>query len=206
MIRTRRSGFLMAALVAAAGCDDGTGPADGLDAEDAALVAVTTDELAGSMIFDLTFAAAAFSAESAEPRAFSRSRDCPAGGSVSIDGTVDRVQNGDGSVEWTLEADGEWDDCTRSRTRNETTISWSIDGTFSLEAHRKRNNGEPIGNQTTSKSGSFHWTRTVGDETREGDCTFEVTSVRNPDSKKIHITGTVCGREIDREIGWRHGM
>jgi hypothetical protein len=196
---------VVAALVAAAGCGDGAGPEEDFDAEDAALVALTTDDLAGAMIFDVTFAAPSFSAESAEPRAFSRSRDCPAGGSVSIEGTVDRVRNGDGSVEWTLEASGEWDDCTRSRTRNETTITWSIDGTFNLEAHRKRNNGEPIGNQSTSKSGSFHWTRTVGDETTEGDCTFDVTSERNPDSKKIHITGTVCGREIDREIDWRQG-
>ncbi len=68
------------------------------------------------------------------------------------------------------------------------------------------NNRVPVGNQTSSKSGSFHWTRTNGAETQEGDCTFDVTSVRNPDSRRITISGTVCGREIDRTVTWQDRM
>lgn len=188
------------------GCDDAAGPGDGFDAEDAAFVALDTDAAAGAMVFDLVGVGPVLRAAGRGVEGdFSRTRECPDGGSISIEGTSTRTENGDGVVTWSLNANGTWDDCTHSRSRGDVAITTRIDGSFQLSAERKHNGRVPVGNQTTTKSGSFTWERTRGDETRTGTCEFDVTSVRNPDARQIRIEGTVCGREVDRTIDWRDG-
>ncbi len=202
-------GLTLAVTIAAGtACETGLGPdSNGLEAEDAAQLAVTTDELSGIIVLGLMGGGPTFglSANSAEPREFERQRECPAGGTVSIKGTHDRVAHGEGAVEVTVKGTGEWDDCTHTRTRNDVTITTKIDGTFVFESNRKHNRGQPIGIQTTSKSGAFHWVRTRGDETKEGDCTYSIQSMRNPESGMIKITGEICGRTIDKEVTWKRG-
>lgn len=198
---------LAATVVVAAGCEDTTGPVDGFGSDDAAFAALVTDELAGSIVFGLMAGGPSFGlgANAGEARDFSRERDCPGGGTVSIAGTVERVQHGDGAVSIDVNGAGAWNECTHSRTRDDVTITSIKTGNFTIVANRKHNNGQPVGNQTSTKAGSFHWTRTNGTETREGDCDFNVTSVRNPDAQKVRITGEICGRTIDREINWKRG-
>jgi hypothetical protein len=205
--RRTSAGAAVAALLVAGACGDGaTDPSQGLDLEDAAFVALQTDELAGAIVFDLVGVGPVLRGAGGREGEFERSRDCPDGGTITLAGESTRTEHGDGAVEWTLEATGEWNDCTRSRTSGDRSLTTVIDGSFQLEASRRHNGRVPVGDQTMSKSGSFHWTRTTGAETREGDCSFEVTSVRNPDSRRIVVTGTVCGREIDRTVMWRQGM
>lgn len=207
MKRFTRSVVVLAVLTTLVACDDSaTGPADDLDAEDAAFVMVEADAMAGALVFDLLGVGPVLRAARGYEGEFDRSRDCPAGGTFSIQGSSSRTEHGDGSVEWTLEATGEWDDCTHTRARGDRSVTTVIDGGFELEAHRRHNGHVPIGNQTTTKSGSFTWTRTSGERSQQGECSFDVTSVRNPDSRRVTITGEVCGREIDRTLEWRNGM
>ena len=59
-------------------CDDaGTGPSGGLDADEAAFVALETDALAGAMVFDLVGVGPVLHAMHAREGEFDRSRDCP---------------------------------------------------------------------------------------------------------------------------------
>jgi hypothetical protein len=190
------------ALVAAVGCSrDSVGPGlDGMGADDAASIAIDTDEITGDIILaqlDVGGFEAGLAVDGIT-RPFSRSHECQAGGTVTVNGEIERTQSGDGVVEWTLVADGAWNDCARARGDRKLTI----DGEFTLNAYRKRVNGEFVGPQTTTKSGHFTWTRGNGDT---GECDLNLTSVRQPDARTIHITGTVCGREIDRTVEWRSG-
>jgi hypothetical protein len=113
-----------------------------------------------------------------------------------VTGTLERSRNDAGVVEWDVSGSGEWADCARRRRE----ITRTIDGQFEFESHRKRQNGEPVGLQTSHKSGSFTWTRSDG---KSGSCEFDITSTRNPDEGTRTVTGTICGREIDRTVEWR---
>ena len=205
MTTRKLTGGAVVLALFALGCADAAGPVDGFDAEDAAFVALDTDAAAGGMVFDLVGVGPALRAGRGEEGDFSRVRDCPDGGTISLEGSATRTENGEGIVTWTLAANGAWDDCTHTRARGDRAVTTTIDGRFQLSAERRHDGRVPVGNQTMSKSGSFTWTRTRGDESRTGTCEFDVTSVRNPDARQIRVSGTVCGREIDRTIEWREG-
>lgn len=189
----------LACVAALAACSDDLGPDRGLDPEDAALLAVETDALTGAMILaqldHFSSASAGISVNALDEREFTRSRDCPAGGSVTIAGVAERTVT-DGVAEFTLQANGVWDDCARARGSRMLTI----DGHFTLEAYRRRANGEFSGLQTTTKSGEFTWTRGNGES---GECAFSVTTTRNPETHSRHVEGTVCGRSFERDVSWQ---
>jgi hypothetical protein len=197
----------LALLVCVAACDEGTTEPlpGGLTPDDLAFVALDGDAVTGALVFTETFGPAGAGASAAaaerETREFSRSRPCAAGGTIELDGTVDRERHGDGTVEATITGTRQQVDC--ARTREDVTIV--INGSGSFEAYRKRVDGEPVGNQTTSYAGSFEWVRTRGEETRSGTCEYSLESVRQPDAMKVRVTGTMCGREVDREREWGHG-
>jgi hypothetical protein len=197
---------LVAVLALTAACADSATEPDPLtiDDQDVGLVAVDGDALSGGILFTQLFGSAGSAAAAASDghtREFSRSRDCPAGGSIEIAGVVEFIQNGEGTVEATITGTRDQVNCTR--TREDVTLV--IDGSGSFDAYRKRVNGEPVGNQTTAYAGTFDWTKTRGDEVRTGSCEYSLESVRQPDAMKVRVTGTICGREIDRERDWRHG-
>lgn len=204
--KTIFSTTLVAVLALAAACEDSATEPDtlSLNGEDLGVVALDGDALSGGMVFTQLFGStgsAAAAASDGHTREFSRSRDCPAGGSIEINGTVEYTQNGEGTVEATITGTRDQVECTR--TRGDVTLV--IDGSGTFEAYRKRVNGEPVGNQTTSYSGTFDWTKTRGDEVRTGSCDYRLLSVRQPDAMKVKVTGTICGREIDRERDWNRG-
>lgn len=189
----------LACVAALTACSDDLGPDIGLDAEDAALLAVETDALTGAMILaqldHFSIGSAGISINSLDEREFTRSRDCPAGGSVMITGVAQRTVT-DGIAEFNVQAEGEWDDCARARGSRMLTI----DGHFTLEAYRRRANGAFSGLQTTTKSGEFTWTRGTGES---GSCEFSVTTTRNPETHSRHVEGTVCGRSFERDVTWQ---
>lgn len=208
---TKRSGtgVLATALLAVVGlgaaCDDGTpaGPDGGLTTEELAEVALDGDAVAGGILFVELFGSQSGgpARAAADVREFSRSRPCRDGGTIELQGTVSRSENGDGTVEATITGTRSQVSCTRIRG----DVTLVVDGTGTFSAYRKRVNGEPVGNQTSEYQGSFDWTRSRGDEARTGSCTYQIQSVRNPDSMKVRVTGTICGHEIDRERDWTHG-
>jgi len=198
---------LMAVTALTTACDEGTlvEPVEvGLAIEDLSLLAMDGDAITGGVVFAELFGAAAsgVAASASEARDFSRSRECPAGGTIEINGTVERTENGEGLVEATVTGTRDQVNCTR--TREDRTLVINGSGTF--EAHRMRVDGDPVGLQTTSWAGSFDWTKTVGDADPEsGSCTYSLASVRNPETMTVHVTGTICDREIDRTRQWGHG-
>jgi hypothetical protein len=193
---------LMASVAMTAACSNGDlGPDDGLTSDEAVALALDLDATTGDIILgELLFGGFSLGeglgVNSGDVRTFERERACPLGGKVTLSGSVERERNGEGAVEFTLAATGVKTDCTR-QARNELTLT--VNGTFSLEAYRKRVNGQPVGPQTTTKKGQFDWARSDGET---GSCEFDLTSVRDPAAGKRTVKGTICGREIDRELSW----
>lgn len=187
----------MVATVATAGCEESTGPRGGFE-EDAAVVAADTDLELGAMI-ENALTALDGGPSSAPPgswtREFERNRACPAGGRIEVSGEVERTRNDDGVKEWSIEGSGEWIECARARRDRRL----EIDGDFAFDAHRKRTHGDPVGEQVSHISGAFVWSHSSGES---GECEFELTSVRDPDTHTRTVTGTVCGRAIERRISW----
>ena len=189
-------------LLVAAACNDSIGPNSLIDDTETADIVLEADATAGSIIFAQVLLGAFGDAgditvSSADIREFSRSRDCPLGGSITMDGSIERTVTADGA-EFNASAEGAWNDCMRGNRRNDHTHS--ISGTFSVVAFRKVDGDrKPVGPQTTTKSGSFTVTR---DDGESRSCDYNVTSTRLPDENKRTVVGTVCGREINREITW----
>jgi len=196
--------WLIVSLIAfTAACSDGFGPADGVDAEEAASIALDTDAITGEIIFGQMLLAGfgtelATSAGDGEPRTFSRTRPCQAGGSIELSGSIERTVTAERTVEFDASAQGTWNDCARTRR----DITRTIDGEFSITSHRKIVNGQAAGPQTTTKQGQFSWTTSNG---KSGECAFNVTSTRLPEEGTRTVQGTVCGREIDRTVTWSRG-
>ncbi len=199
---------LFVLAVAAGGCDRSpAGPADALTADELAALTIADEEIAGGVVYEemglFGPAGALAPAETTtRSRDFDRVRDCPAGGTVETQGTITRSDDGAGAQEFDVAASRTRTDCAHAR-RNGVTVT--VSGGSTIEAHRKRVNGEPVGNQTSSASGHFAWTRTDGDVSRSGECDFSIDVVRNPDSRMMTITGTICGRDIDRTVDWKRG-
>jgi len=208
MLKTKMLSMTMATLIlGTVACNEGTSTeplSGGLELADLNLVALDGDAITGAVVFGQIFAPAEVGASpssAADTKEFSRTRPCAAGGTIQVNGTMERERNGEGSVEATISGTREQVDCTRSR--EDVTIVINGSGTF--EAYRKRVNGEAVGPQTTSYAGSFGWVKTRGDQQRDGTCEYSLESVRQPDAMKVRVTGMMCGHEVDREREWGHG-
>lgn len=189
-------------LVAACGEEGMTLPGDELGTDDAVRVAMHLDLASGIAIFGQLdpsspvpgLAPAVFD----DARPFTRTRDCPVSGHIEVAGNVERERRGEGVIVYHVSGSGSQVACERQRR----DFTWVADGPFALDAERRRMNGMPVGLQTTHVEGEFTWERSDGEA---GACTFDLTSVRNPDAMKRKISGTICGREIERTVAWKHG-
>ncbi len=146
-----------------------------------------------AMDADITLGASTADAETKE---ISRSRACPAGGSISVEGeiTIDGDRES-GTVTVDLTATRTHDDCTFERNGGTVTVN----GSGTITAHRNLVDGEPVGLQTTTNEGSNTITR---DDGESRTCSFSITSVRDPEAGTLTVTGNMCGREIDRTVTW----
>jgi len=189
------------ALLVAGACSDGLAPANAIDDDAAADIILEADAMAGGILFGQVLLAG-FDAESditiasGDIREFSRERDCPLGGNITLSGQIERTVT-DEAVEFSASANGSWNGCMRGNRRNDHTFT--IDGTFAMSAFRRYVDRQPSGPQTASKSGSFTVTR---DDGESRSCEYDVTSTRYPDENRRVVTGTICGREINREVTW----
>ena len=130
---------------------------------------------------------------------FSRTRSCPLGGQVSLQGSIHRTFNRDTGV---MEAESSG---SRTRTdcmfpRDEGTIT--VNGASQWDAFRRRVFGQPDGPQTTHYSGSWMAVRSDGEER---SCSFDIMIVRDPGSHTRTLDGMICGVEVHRTVTWSHG-
>ena len=191
----------------AAACGDLSDPSHQLTDDEAAFLAqefagIALQGVSGSMSGSPGLAGSPANASAAGPitwqRSFTETRPCPAGGTVTTGGTnkgtIDsETHSGTVEVSHTLSMD----DC--ARVRNEITFTVTTDpdiimvGTVTIEA------GHRTGGSFT-KTGTFLWTTSDG---RSGSCEVNLTIAWNADDSHT-ITGTVCGKEVNREGGDRH--
>jgi hypothetical protein len=135
-----------------------------------------------------------------DERSFSRSRPCPGGGTMTVEGRIVRTFDPATGV---MEAEA-----TGSRTRTDCVFdrgdrSVTVNATAAWEQFRRRVDGDPDGPQTSHYSGSWSAVRSDGEE-RSWE--FDYTVVRDPESQTRTIDGTTCGGPLHRRMGWHpHG-
>jgi len=197
-------GALAAAVVLAA-CDKGTTGPDGssqLSAEDARALAGETGDQDGAFMDG--FAGPSFNKTAAGPQfattvttTFTRTRTCPQGGSVKLEGT--HVVTADpathsGSVAFSA---------TRTETacvfsRGERTITINGNPNTVLTSNQSWTNGVR-GVRTATKKGSFTWSRSDG---KSGTCNVDVTATWDPATHTLHVQGTFCNQTVDVTRTW----
>lgn len=215
-IRSRTVWMLPALLLAVAtACSDDvpTGPAtagDGLSADEAEFLAEETDRaldgVLGGLLGEATATAPAASAEPAgvpvtTTFTFERTRPCPEGGQIVVEGSGERVVDRElGNAEMTVEGTKTIDACAFARTARDRdddeegdVIIYTINGRLEFNAHWLRENHE-LAEAEKNVVGGF----TI--ETNDGrtkECTVELHTVFHPETNSVTVTGQICDRIID---------
>lgn len=205
----QRTLLLPAALIAAfslAACDKsatGSSGSTSLSPTEARQVAGDFGDQDGAMLdgvpggsFDRSPAAPEF-ATTTVTTTFSRTRTCPAGGSVKLEGTM--TVTGDhatrtGSIQYNATRTEQA--CALNRNGATLTINGNPNTTFT--ASQAWTNGTP-GVRTATKKGSITWTRSTGGS---GTCNIDVTHTWDPATHTLHVAGTVCNQTIDVTRTW----
>ena len=194
------------ALLVATACSDGG--AETLQGEGPAMsrqmaeVVVETDAMVGGML-DLEIDRADSTRGADDPItvdiSFSRTRPCPLGGEVSIDGSMHRTFDpATLTGEATFSGTKALTDCAFMKEAHVITVN----GTAQWDAFRRRVDRRPDGLQTTSYSGSI---AAVRDDGEERSCEFSVEAVVDPAAHTRTVSGTICGNEFSRTVTWNPG-
>jgi hypothetical protein len=194
----------LAAAFALAACDKGvTGPASsgGLSAADVQALAGETGDQDGAFLDG--FGGPSFDRVAAGPQfattvttTFTRTRTCPAGGDVKLEGSVTHTADAathSGST--TFDATRTENACAFNRNGHSITITGNPN--TKLTASQSVTNGVP-GVRTASKVGSFNWTR----DGKTGTCTVNVTATWTPSTHTLHVAGTFCNQTVDVTRTW----
>ena len=197
----RKSLASAAALVALtlAACDGS--PAGGADASldqfEAENAAALWDEV-GAAVMDgfgpvFSMSPVEGAANATTTTEFSRTRQCPAGGTSTFAGThtVTRdpeTRNGSTSLS-AARTDAA---CTMNARRGGGTISITTTPNVAVTSNQSWTNGQP-GTRTTTHKGSFTWTRSGG---RTGTCTVDLTATFTPATRTYTLNGTFCNRTV----------
>jgi hypothetical protein len=132
-----------------------------------------------------------------EEWSFRRSRPCPLGGQLTVEGTIYREFD-HATLVMEVEASG-------SRTRVDCAhahgdLVVTVDSVDAWEESRRRVDGRPDGPQTSHYYGSTEVSRSDGEEYF---CEYDVTIVRNPDTRTRTIDGTICGGRAHKGVPWQ---
>jgi len=193
-------------------CDDGTTTDPGLDqgplASQMVGVALETDGVVEAIFDSELTAMAATDGRSGESGAggvittdltFQRTRSCPAGGQVVVDGRIHRTfDTAAREMEATLAGTRTRTDC--SFVRDDLTIT--VNGSAEFDAYRHRIDGIPDGLQTTGYSGSFTAVRSDGEQK---SCEISIEVVRDPAAHSRSIDAWICGDHYTRTTTWTPG-
>lgn len=140
-------------------------------------------DVAGTASFDLNAGAGTFE----------RTHACPAGGSVTVTGTVDRaIDRATRSGTLAVNARRVENACA-IRQRNGVTVTVTGQPHTVMTVAQSFTNGVP-GVRTQTQKGAFAWTRSNG---RSGACTVDLTSTFDPATRTATIKGSFCGRTVD---------
>jgi hypothetical protein len=206
MQRNLRYPVLLAAAVLAA-CGEsatGTNQAEGLSATEARLLAAEFGAQDAAVLGGFGTPAFSVSADGSGPRAatstteFTRTRSCPRGGSVTLQGT--RVHTGDRETRTATHQ------FTATRTENDCAFAARDGGTMTIDgnpntritASHAVTNGVP-GVGTGTKKGSFTWARSGG---ATGTCAVDLTQTFDPATRTFTLKGTFCGQTVDLTRTW----
>lgn len=202
MHTTRLVSGALAAVLALAACDgSSTSPDTGaMNAAEVDALAAGFDELA-TVVIDAQLGLPLFAVSASDVEAaavpvdetFSRTKQCPRGGTVTVQGrttgTVDRATRS----------------ATRVTTATRTEAACAVDGrngavltltgnpNVALRAEHSVTNGVP-GRSTMTQKGSFTWARSTG---QSGTCPVDLASAHDPATRTVTITGTFCNRTIN---------
>jgi len=125
---------------------------------------------------------------------FTRTRECPLGGEITIDGRLTRTVNGN-----VTEVEGRGlrteTNCVMERAGETLTVN----GRARWDSFHRTVDGKPQGNQTTHWAGQSTFSRADG---TERTCRVEITITRNPSSGRRSLEGTICGRQVSRNGTW----
>ena len=186
------------ALAACEGSPTG-GPDAALDSAEAQNAADAWDEV-GAVVMD-GFLGPAFnlSAGGGELAAatvtteFTRTRECPAGGTATLAGTHvlqhDPATNR-GSVQLTATRTDAA--CTVNARGGNGTISITTTPTVAVTSSQSWGNGQR-GVRTATHKGSFSWSRSTG---QSGTCTVDLTATFTPATHTYTLNGTFCSRTV----------
>ncbi len=140
-------------------------------------------DVAGTAGFDLNAGAGAFE----------RTHPCPAGGNVTVTGTVDRaIDRVTHSGTLTVNARRVENACA-FRQRNGVTVTITGQPHTVITVSQSFDRGV-AGIRTQTQKGTFAWSRSTG---RSATCTVDLTSTFDPTTHTATIKGTFCGRPID---------
>lgn len=202
---------LAGALALAAACGDGTsGPAEtGLTQQEAeelaAALAGQTAEfaedggtgVAPSVSAEISVSpGAGVAAATFGPLAFHRTRTCPEGGEVAVEGTVEGETDPDaGTSTAHLEAEVVHDAC--GFVIRGTTFVVSGQPGLDLVADLAADEAGLEGPQTATESGTIGW---EADDGRSGTCDVDLGWTLEPDAGTLTIAGTFCGVEVESTL------
>jgi hypothetical protein len=197
---------LVAGVVFLAACeDDGVSPGDELTPDDAQFVADQMAAEVAGLLNDL-FDSGAFGPSGAPALShgpvvtsytFSRSRPCHDGGTLTLEGGGTRTWDHE-AVTYDVESSGTKTRTDCAHTRNGGVITLNGGGDWTHERHYVDH--APTGSWITTYVGDFDWTKSTD---KSGNCTFDLVRTIDTAENTRSLTGTVCGREIDRSGTWR---
>jgi len=197
-------GALAAAVVLAA-CDQSAtdaGALSQLSAEDVRALASETGDQDGAFMDG--FGGPSFNRSAAGPQfattvttTFTRTRTCPKGGSVKLEGTHTLTtdpptRTGSASFNATRTENA----CAFDRGDNTITITGNPN--TQLTSNQSWSNGVR-GVRTATKKGSFTWSRSDG---KSGTCNVDVTATWDPATHTLRVQGTFCNRTVDVTRTW----
>ncbi len=140
-------------------------------------------DVAGTASFDLGAGAGTFE----------RTHTCPAGGSVTVSGTVDRsIDRATQTGTLAVNAKRVENACAFQQ-RNGVTVTLTGQPHTTMTVSQSFDKGVP-GLRTQTQKGAFAWTRSNG---RSGTCAIDLTSTFDPAMRTATIKGTFCGRPVN---------
>jgi hypothetical protein len=129
----------------------------------------------------------------ADASTFERTRACPAGGNVTVTGTVERaIDRATQSGTLAVNAKRVENACAFQQ-RNGVTVTVTGQPSTSMAAKQTFEKGVP-GVLTQTQKGAFSWARSNG---KSGTCTVDLALTFDPATRTVTVKGTFCGRSVD---------
>ncbi len=202
---TRTVTLLVAGALLLTACESGTAPEPQLGDQDAQLLSTESDAMLATMLNGLFGGFNGAPAAVASPShvdvvttwSFTRTRTCRAGGSATLTGEGTRERDDvAGTVDVTASGTKTRDPC--GFIRGDVTIT--VDGSGDWTHERHFLDRAPTGTWITTWTGEFSWAKSTG---QSGSCSHDLTVTIDTEANTRTLTGTHCGREIDRTRTWR---